>query len=217
MFLRKLVLLVLLRRCCGLVGSHHFRRVEIDGFSSPFQVVESTALEKVGGITWPGGRGLATFLASHPHLVRGQSVLELGCGSGLGSLAADALGASSVLATDDDEDALARSEKGGVEKTLRFDFLSEDPLPRADVVIAADCAYTWTLAEHLGRRVTEATERGSRVVVADSQRWRWQTFLDHAPSSGVETTHVSVRSAIRYRVNIFYSANKDTADSATLY
>lgn len=198
-----------------VVGPHQARRVDIDGFSSPFQVFESASLDKVGGITWPGGRGLATFLGSRPDLVRGKSVLELGCGSGLGSLAADALGASSVLATDDDEDALLRSAKGGVSRTRLFDFLSEEALPPADVVIAADCAYTWTLAEHLGRRIAEAIERGSGVVVADSQRWRWQTFLENVNESGTET-HVSVRSAVRYRVNIFYRAN-DMADSATLY
>lgn len=54
-----------------------------------------------GSQLWPAARFLAARLAALPSgALAGLRVLELGCGNGLGSLAASALGAAHVLATD---------------------------------------------------------------------------------------------------------------------
>lgn len=60
---------------------YHYRRVEIAGFDEPFNVIETSKLEKgsLGGITWPGALALATFLGEHSDLVERQRVVELGC------------------------------------------------------------------------------------------------------------------------------------------
>lgn len=118
-----------------------------------------------------------------------------------------ALGAESVLATDIDEDALRRTRlaANNTVQTSRFDFLDLTiPLPAADLAVAADCSYTAAQAESIGRRAAEAIARGSRVAIADSQRWRWQTFLNQLPISQGQVTTLYVRSAIRYRVDVFY-------------
>lgn len=59
---------------------------------------------------WPSARIMADFLLSVPQLTRGRSVLELGCGAhGLVAVAAAHAGAATVLATDLDATAVART------------------------------------------------------------------------------------------------------------
>lgn len=64
-----------------------------------------------------------------PNLVRGKSVIDVGCGSGILSLAAVAMGASSVCGIDIDEEALihsrANAECNGMGEFLEF-LLPED-------------------------------------------------------------------------------------------
>ena len=57
-----------------------------------------------GAKLWPAAVAVAREIAQLP--LEGKSVLELGCGNGLCSLAAAASGAASVLATDLSADAL---------------------------------------------------------------------------------------------------------------
>jgi EEF1A N-terminal glycine/lysine methyltransferase len=57
---------------------------------------------------WNGARITADFFSSHPATIRGRTVLELGAGAGLPSIAAGVLGAARVVATDyPDPDVLA--------------------------------------------------------------------------------------------------------------
>jgi predicted nicotinamide N-methyase len=53
-----------------------------------------------GDSLWAEALALVAWLEAHPEEVRGKTVLELGCGLGLVSLAAVKLGASLVVATD---------------------------------------------------------------------------------------------------------------------
>ena len=52
-----------------------------------------------GLITWDGAIVLAKYLETHPTIVHGKSVLELGAGTGVAGIAAVLLGASSALLT----------------------------------------------------------------------------------------------------------------------
>lgn len=53
-----------------------------------------------GSQLWPAAVFIARLLAASPKEIEGRTVLELGCGNGLCSLAAARLGAAHVLATD---------------------------------------------------------------------------------------------------------------------
>ncbi len=64
---------------------------------------------------WPSAIALARRLAREPALVCGRSVLEVGCGLGLGAVAASLAGASSVLATDVEPDALVFASANAAE------------------------------------------------------------------------------------------------------
>jgi hypothetical protein len=65
--------------------------------------IEQTVVPQTAGVVWDGAVGLCYFLEAHPSLVRGQRVLELGCGTGLPGLVAAVLGASHVLLTEMDD------------------------------------------------------------------------------------------------------------------
>ena len=136
-----------------------------------------------GAKLWPAAVAIAQELSAlPPDALRGVSVLELGCGNGLCSLTAALLGASPVVATDVSADALtltteaARAMRLPVE-TRHFDLGGREPLPPADLVIAADLLYDETLAAAVAVRTLEAAERGSWVLVADGRRGPRSVFL----------------------------------------
>ena len=60
---------------------------------------------------WQGALGLANYLLNRQHLLRGSTVLELGCGPGLTGLVA-ALSASTVYFTDCEHAVLANCQAG---------------------------------------------------------------------------------------------------------
>lgn len=66
-----------------------------------------------GGEVWQSAHALCRWLPSIE--LHGASVLELGCGTGIGGLFAAALGASRVLLTDDDKPALLELARGNIQ------------------------------------------------------------------------------------------------------
>lgn len=56
--------------------------------------------DATGNFVWPAAHAFAAHLCTHPELVQGQRVVELGAGTGLAGLVAAALGASEVVLTD---------------------------------------------------------------------------------------------------------------------
>lgn len=97
-------------------------------------------------------------------LLRGGAVVELGCGTGLASLAAARLGAASVLATDGNGEVVAlaasNAERNGLAdrvtaKQLQWGLMdAAEYYDEADLILGADLTYnsgTWrALAETMG-------------------------------------------------------------------
>lgn len=128
---------------------------------------------------WPAGRAAAALVASVA--AAGDTVLEIGAGTALPSLAAAAAGAD-VLATDRDPTALAfaaaaAADQGLSLRTAVFDVEGADPLPPGGLVVLADTFVTDAVAAACARRVAEALERGSRVLVVDARRSQRDAFL----------------------------------------
>lgn len=130
-----------------------------------------------GSVLWPSAKTVSMRLLEL-NLV-GKSILELGTGTGLVSLAASLSGAKSVLATDYSLFSLSLLDKAktlqlvnipaGVLTTQFFDVKDfSKPLPPADIVVIADLLYDKGLAVAVGKRVCEAYKRGSLVIVGNS-------------------------------------------------
>lgn len=97
-----------------------------------------------GSSVWDGAVVLARFLETHPRLVLGNSVLELGAGTGFGGLCAAALGAATVTLTDISACLpLLRENAAGAQGVTAASLDWTEPAPSwargADVILAADC------------------------------------------------------------------------------
>ncbi|RBY87876.1 methyltransferase [Blastococcus sp. TF02A-30] len=123
---------------------------------------------------WPGGQALARFALDHPEVVAGRSVLDLGAGSGLVSVAALMSGASRVVASDVDPFGLAAvplnaelNGVGGIQ--VVGDLLGETP-PAVDVVLAGDVCYDRTMTERVLPFLDAARAAGAEVYIGDPGR-----------------------------------------------
>eukprot|EP00747_Dinoflagellata_sp_TGD_P068683 gnl/TRDRNA2_/TRDRNA2_155821_c0_seq1.p1 gnl/TRDRNA2_/TRDRNA2_155821_c0~~gnl/TRDRNA2_/TRDRNA2_155821_c0_seq1.p1 ORF type:complete len:172 (+),score=27.96 gnl/TRDRNA2_/TRDRNA2_155821_c0_seq1:113-628(+) len=108
----------------------------------------------LGGSIWKSGWVLANFLSADPSRVQDKRVVELGSGTGIGGLAAAALGARSVVLTDQTtfmaEYNLKRNLKAcsDLEKRVQCDVLKwgdmnavETTQPPFDLIIASDIMF----------------------------------------------------------------------------
>jgi len=142
-----------------------------------------------GAALWPAAQVLAQAVAAHVRFAvaadRPVRVLELGAGCGLSSLTAAALGAS-VMATDFRELPLRlvaeSARRQGFQGALRTQLLDvrdgSKPLPQADLVVASDVVYEQSTARAVARRIAEARERGSTILVSDIGRPNRAAFLE---------------------------------------
>ncbi|MDO6682520.1 50S ribosomal protein L11 methyltransferase [Oceanobacter sp. 5_MG-2023] len=101
-------------------------------------------------VCWPGGLAMARYLLDHPAMVKGKTVLDIGCGSGLVAIAAAYAGAKQVIACDLDPQALIACRANmalnpraqqQTELALCSDFLQLGQLGQVDLVLAADLLY----------------------------------------------------------------------------
>lgn len=123
---------------------------------------------------WAGGQAVARYLLDNPGICRGQSVLDLGSGSGISAIASAMTGAARVLAADIDRFALAaialNTTANAVHvKTTGVDLLAGPPRDESIVVIG-DLFYERQLADRVLAFIDGAKARGSTVLIGDPQR-----------------------------------------------
>ncbi|KAF5388323.1 hypothetical protein D9615_000114 [Tricholomella constricta] len=121
--------------------------------SNPDPITISLAVDAApgcGGIAWPAGEVLASFLAKQgAAYVRGRTILELGSGTGLVGLVAAKLGGTTVCITDQAMllDIMRRNVRANaLQDSVRVAELNwGTPLPQdispPDLILAADCVY----------------------------------------------------------------------------
>ena len=139
---------------------------------------------------WPSARILAEELAVMR--LRGQRVLELGCGLGLVAIGA-VLGGAEVTATDYYEDAprFARvnvADATGARIATRMVNWVDLPrdLGKFDVVLASDVLYEHRYASLVANAIATTLVRGGEAIVADPGRIALQEFLDECGRLGLE-------------------------------
>lgn len=116
---------------------------------------------------WASGQVLARYIFDHPDLVKGQSVLDFGAGSGVVAIAATMAGARRAIACDIDPDALdacvANADLNQVNIELLEDLDALDS--QVDWIIAADVLYDRDNLPLLAR----LPQLGHRVLIGDSR------------------------------------------------
>ncbi len=123
---------------------------------------------------WAGGLAVARYLQDHPAEVADRHVVDVASGSGLCSIVAMRLGATSAQAVDIDplaEAAVALNARAnGVRIGFsRRDILGDEP-PACDVILAGDVCYEETMADRMVAWLRLAAERGTRVLIGDPGR-----------------------------------------------
>jgi predicted nicotinamide N-methyase len=124
---------------------------------------------------WPGGQALARYVLDHPDVVAGRTVLDLGAGSGLVSVAAAISGASRVIASEVDPYGRAattvNAEDNGVGPiAVTGDLLDEEPDPDVEVVLAGDVCYDRMMTERVLPFLGKAWLGGAAVFLGDPGR-----------------------------------------------
>lgn len=146
------------------------------------------------GILWPASIAAAAEIAS---LVSpGQTVIDLGAGTGLVALTAAYVGAR-ALALDHDPYALSLIERAAAEQgldleTQPFDLMGADPLPDTDIIVISDLLYEVDLASAAAHRTIEALDAGAHTLVADPGRIGRYTYEQTLKALGIEIAFNSV-------------------------
>jgi ETFB lysine methyltransferase len=139
---------------------------------------------------WPSARILAEELAVMR--LRGQRVLELGCGLGVVAMGA-VFGGAEVTATDDYGDATRFALVNVAEATgtrIAARMVNWVDLPRDlgkfDIVLASDVLYEHRYASLVANAIASTLVRGGEAIVADPGRIALQEFLDECTKLGLE-------------------------------
>jgi predicted nicotinamide N-methyase len=128
---------------------------------------------------WAGGVALARHLLDHPETVRGRSVLDLGAGSGLVTIAAVKAGAARVIAADIDLFAAIATKLNAAANSVDVSIVQDDLTlglpPAVDVITVGDLFYDRELAQRVTAFLDRCVAAGIEVLVGDPGR----AFLPH--------------------------------------
>ena len=93
--------------------------------------------------TWPGGLALSRYILDNPNIVKGKTVVDFCCGSGMVGIASMMAGADKVICVDNNSMALtcaqlnAAANKVTVKTSIEIEdgdiILAGDPTPAVDV------------------------------------------------------------------------------------
>lgn len=161
-------------------------------------IAELLSGDPYGSVLWPAAYAVAAKIVEDPSYklsLPNMTIVELGTGTGLVSLALSLAGAKSVIATDYEDIPLrlleyAANHLNDEEGRIQYQLLDMrdygSPLPKADLVVAADIMYEPKTGVAMAKRAVEAMKAGARVLVGDSPgRPGRQAFLEELKRLGV--------------------------------
>ncbi len=126
-------------------------------------------------VVWPAAQVLARFLLNHADLVKGQEVIEIGCGGAVASIAAGKAGARKVTANDIDPIALAIARQNSSQNQVSLRFDSENRIEtrsvgRARLILCSDFFYAKSESLALAGLLDEWRDRSITVLIGDGGR-----------------------------------------------
>lgn len=143
---------------------------------------------------WPSALALAQHIDAYPALFRERTVLELGAGIGLPSLAAAAY-ARHICCSDHIADALPYMELNAAHqgcaafRSRCIDWTNTAELPNAEVLLLSDVAYDPQQFLSLERLLRKYLFQKTTILLSLPQRRVSAGFLDVLPEPPVTTTH----------------------------
>ena len=116
---------------------------------------------------WGSGLALARWLLQNPDMVAGKRVADVGCGCGIGAIAAKMAGAEEVIACDNDQDALLSARINAKLNNISLAFADDVACldNSFDLILMADVLYdnsNYPLLQ-IAKSLTQT------VIVADSR------------------------------------------------
>jgi len=144
--------------------------IDPEGMDTPLNEQETSAIfadPPYWSFCWGSGLALAERLLNGAHAVKGKTVLDFGCGSGVVGIAAALAGAAKVIVCDIDPLALNASALNASENTVELEYLDDFFIfdGKVDILFASDVLYdpdNRPLVQHF-------REVADEVVVADSR------------------------------------------------
>lgn len=141
---------------------------------------DGTGNDRTGGVVWPAGYELAKYAASLD--LENATVVELGCGLALPSLAA-ASTAARVVATDASSATLRRARRVAAANGLTrvaFERLEwpESLAEKFDWILAADCVYGRDVDDFVRAVCAHLKPRGKAVVAVRDERLGVAEFVE---------------------------------------
>ncbi|MBL0176223.1 MAG: methyltransferase [Ignavibacteria bacterium] len=153
---------------------------------------------------WHSAVALGDFLLQRADLVRGRSVLEIGCGLGVPGIIAASLGAS-VTFSDNDATALLAAElnllttlPGVVASFASLDFRTP-PDRRWPVILAADVIYEARFIDPLAIFLDRTLEKNGTVVLAEPNRLIAVPFFARLAECGFRHVRHTVEASLHGR------------------
>lgn len=137
---------------------------------------------------WASGQVIASYIADNPSLCGNKTVLDLGCGSGVVSIAAAKAGARSVIACDIDPHALEATQVNALANKVSVELLDDlkHLAQPVDLIIAADVLYDRENLEWLDI----LGQHGREILIADSRIRDRSVFHEYDLLDEIEATTV---------------------------
>jgi predicted nicotinamide N-methyase len=142
---------------------------------------------------WPAALAMAQYISQQTNINKETTVLEIGAGLALPSLAIGKM-VNQVTITDYLPEAIDFAEKNWnlnhthTAKFALLDWRNPDPAFAADLVIASDVAYEKRMFAHLPKAFEVLCKPNGRVLLSEPNRGFAQDFLKNLP-----TTHFSIQ------------------------
>ncbi len=139
---------------------------------------------------WPSAIALSRFIVSHGNWFSNKSVLELGCGLGLTSLALAHSKPSRLLITDYEKDALTLSAENFILNGLTppgsaiLDWREPDIDETFDVIVASDILYEERFFRPVIQLLSQLLKPEGTFVLAEPGRPIAQSFFEMFRLSG---------------------------------
>jgi len=126
-------------------------------------------------IVWPAAAVLARFILENNYWAKGKRILDLGCGSGVSSIACAMAGAAHVRANDIDPFALEMTSRNAALNNVNLELSADnlliaDKLYEADTVLIADMFYSERQSILLLDFLEKMQAAGSQILIADAGR-----------------------------------------------